>query len=558
MNTRLSRSVYIVLFIMILFALSVPQLISQENSENQNIVAFEIQALLSKKCYDCHGIDRQKSGLRLDDRPRALAGGNSKKAGIVPGDAVASAIVHRMTLPSDHESAMPPKDREKLTSDEILKIIHWIYSGANWPTYTDDQELDIEKPVQETVQETVSSPSDKVEGQVDFNHDILPVFAENCIKCHGMDDKAADLGLDSAIALSEANVDGKIIVPGNPEESELFKRISLPADDGDIMPPTGAGDPLTQEQIGLIRQWIEAGANFGETSSEDETAGSEVELVQVPPASDQAMVALEAKGALAVPLAQNTNFIQVDFSQVSDQIGDEHLSLLTPVAEQLSWLNLSKSKVSDAGLELLTKFTNLKRLHLENTGIGDVGLAHLKSLPNLEYLNLYGTNISDAGLQELTDLKKLKKIYLWRTKVTEEGIPQLRAAQPELEINFGWEYELKQKLLDRLEEPVSKSLELSQTVAISAIVSLVVKDDLQAVDVLEKEVDGKRQALKKAEAEAEQEAYTKLVSLFDKDSCCANAHQDGKKCDHQCCLDAFAQNKVCLKCNPGAAEQKTN
>ncbi|SVE52140.1 uncharacterized protein METZ01_LOCUS504994, partial [marine metagenome] len=111
MNTRLSRSVYIVLFIMILFALSVPQLISQENSENQNIVAFEIQALLSKKCYDCHGIDRQKSGLRLDDRPRALAGGNSKKAGIVPGDAVASAIVHRMTLPSDHESAMPPKDR---------------------------------------------------------------------------------------------------------------------------------------------------------------------------------------------------------------------------------------------------------------------------------------------------------------------------------------------------------------------------------------------------------------------------------------------------------------
>ena len=184
-------------------------------------------------------------------------------------------------------------------------------------------------------------------------------------------------------------------------------------------------------------------------------------------------------------------------------------------------------------------------------------MAHLKSLPNLEYLNLYGTNISDTGLQELTDLKNLKKIYLWRTKVTEEGIPQLRAARPELEINFGWEYELKQKLLDRLEEPVSKSLELSQTAAISAIVSLVVKDDLQAVDVLEKEIGGKRQALKK-KVEAEQEAYTKLVSLFDKDSCCANAHQDGKKCDHQCCLDAFAQNKVCLKCNPGAAEQKTN
>ena len=134
MDIRLPRPVYTVLFIMVLFVLTASQLISQENSENQNIVAFEIQSLLYKKCYDCHGVDRQKSGLRLDDRPRALAGGNSKKAGIVPGDAVASAIVHRITLPSDHESAMPPKDREKLTSDEILKIIHWIYSGANWPT----------------------------------------------------------------------------------------------------------------------------------------------------------------------------------------------------------------------------------------------------------------------------------------------------------------------------------------------------------------------------------------------------------------------------------------
>ena len=557
MDTRLPKLVYTVLFIMVLFVFSVPQLISQENSESQNIAAFEIQSLLYKKCYDCHGVDRQKSGLRLDDRPRALAGGNSGKAGIVPGDAVASAIVHRMTLPSDHESAMPPKDREKLTSDEILKVIHWIYSGANWPTYTDDQELDVEEPVQEAGQEAVSSSSGKIEGQVDFNRDILPVFAKNCAKCHGSDDKAADLGLDSAIALSEANADGTIIVPGSPEESELFKRVSLPADDGDIMPPIDAGDPLTQEQIGLIRRWIEEGANFGEIGSANETTDSEAELVQVPPASGQAMIALEAKGALAAPLAQNTNFIQVDFSQVSDQIGDEHLSLLTPVVEQLSWLNLSKTKVSDEGLELLVQFTNLKRLHLENTGIGDAGLTHLKSLPNLEYLNLYGTNISDAGLQELTELKKLRKVYLWQTKVTEDGIPQLRATRPELEVNFGWEYELKQKLLERLEEPVSKSLALSQTATISAIVSLVLKDDLKTVDVLHQEIDDKRQALEK-KAEADQEAYVKLVSLFDKDSCCDKAHQDEKKCDHQCCLDAFAQNQVCLKCNPGAAEQKAD
>ena len=109
---------------------------------------------------------------------------------------------------------------------------------------------------------------------IDFKRDILPVFAKNCDKCHGSDDKAADLGLDSAMALSEANADGTIIVPGSPEESELFKRVSLPADDGDIMPPIDAGDPLTQEQIGLIRRWIEEGANFGEIGSANETTDS--------------------------------------------------------------------------------------------------------------------------------------------------------------------------------------------------------------------------------------------------------------------------------------------
>ena len=48
MDIRLPRPVYTVLFIMVLFVLSASQLISQENSENQNIVAFEIQSLLYK------------------------------------------------------------------------------------------------------------------------------------------------------------------------------------------------------------------------------------------------------------------------------------------------------------------------------------------------------------------------------------------------------------------------------------------------------------------------------------------------------------------------------
>jgi hypothetical protein len=61
-------------------------------------------------------------------------------------------------------------------------------------------------------------------------------------------------------------------------------------------------------------------------------------------------------------------------------------------------------------------------------------LAHLKNLENLEYLNLYGTQVSDAGLEHLKGLKNLRKLYLWESKATNEGVAGLQQALPEAEI----------------------------------------------------------------------------------------------------------------------------
>lgn len=98
--------------------------------------------------------------------------------------------------------------------------------------------------------------------EIDFARDIRPIFAEKCMLCHGPDDKKGGLrltGLDFAQRKLES---GRVaIVPGQPKESALIKRIHA-TDPHDIMPPPGKAEPLTTEEKDLLEQWIASGAEW--------------------------------------------------------------------------------------------------------------------------------------------------------------------------------------------------------------------------------------------------------------------------------------------------------
>jgi Protein of unknown function (DUF1553)/Protein of unknown function (DUF1549)/Planctomycete cytochrome C len=99
--------------------------------------------------------------------------------------------------------------------------------------------------------------------KLDFNRDVRPILSENCFQCHGFDEKArqADLRLDipeSALA----DRDGvPPIVPGHPEKSELWRRITS-ADEAEMMPPPESHRLLKPEQKDTLRRWIEQGAVY--------------------------------------------------------------------------------------------------------------------------------------------------------------------------------------------------------------------------------------------------------------------------------------------------------
>lgn len=91
-----------------------------------------VRVSLEKKCYVCHGPEKQKGKLRLDDRALALQSGTSGKPAITPGDPGRSEIIRASLLPKNHDESMPPEGKEPLTEVEIATLIRWIQEGASY------------------------------------------------------------------------------------------------------------------------------------------------------------------------------------------------------------------------------------------------------------------------------------------------------------------------------------------------------------------------------------------------------------------------------------------
>src|SRR5436190_9283801 len=281
----------------------------------------------------------------------------------------------------------------------------------------------------------------RAEDKVDFAKQIQPILRQNCVKCHGPEKQKGKLRLDSKEVAMKGGKDGVVLVAGDADKSELYRRIILPKGDDDIMP--NEGDPLSKEQTDLVRVWINQGAVWPETAAANETGPSNP-LAGLP--ADFKPNANEAKAAskfaqLGVdirPIAMNVHWTEANFRPQGTNINDPAIAPLKDMTS-LTDLNLAGTKITDGGLATIEGLTYLTRLHLELTSITDAGLAHLKKLTNLNYLNLYGTAVTDAGLDHLKGLRHLKHLYVWQTKVTEAGAKNLTAALPGLEISTGAE-----------------------------------------------------------------------------------------------------------------------
>jgi hypothetical protein len=99
--------------------------------------------------------------------------------------------------------------------------------------------------------------------QIDFNRDVRPIFNSHCLACHGGVKQSAELSFiyrDKALAGGESGEPA--IVPGDPETSYAFARVT--STDDDRMPPPEHGPPLPAREVEILRRWIAQGAPWAE------------------------------------------------------------------------------------------------------------------------------------------------------------------------------------------------------------------------------------------------------------------------------------------------------
>ena len=98
---------------------------------NDEFFETQIRPVLVERCFDCHGREQPKGGLKVDSRDALTKGGESGAA-IVPGKAEESLLIQAIRHSSDGPQ-MPPKS--PLPQSVVDDFVRWVNDGATWPAY---------------------------------------------------------------------------------------------------------------------------------------------------------------------------------------------------------------------------------------------------------------------------------------------------------------------------------------------------------------------------------------------------------------------------------------
>jgi len=457
-----------------------------------------VAPILASKCNGCHGAEKSKGKLKMHTFADLLKGGSEGEVTVIAGKAAESLMVKRVALPMDDEEHMPPEDKEQLTKEELALLSWWITEGASETQTIDKAKRNAEvdgalalvlkdkvkpavaataapakkpaaKPVTAGVAKpAVAAPKVSVEAAakaVVYRDVVAPILAEKCYSCHGEEKGKGKLKMHTFADLKKGGSEGDVnVVAGKSGDSLMVQRILLSKEDDEHMPPEDEPQ-VTKEELALLKWWIDNGASETETvaaaKKNPEIEGLlAVALTKLPAKSADLVQKVEkpkakplteeqkkkvseittklmALNATLMPLAQDTEQLRLSVINAADKFGDKELALLEPIADQILWLDLARSQVTDAGLDTVAKMPHLGRLHLENTKVTDAGLAKLGKLGELEYLNLYGTKVTDGGIAKLEGAKRLKKLFVWQTGVTKAGASALEGKVAGLVVNVG-------------------------------------------------------------------------------------------------------------------------
>ena len=206
----------------------------------RSLFELALAPILAERCLDCHGPRRPKGGFRCDDEASLREVVRDRS------------LLRRISLPADHEDRMPKKG-DPLSEAEIAAFRAWVEGGAPIDEKAvKDAAKALAKRAKASDDSSAGAAPRSGAGNDPFTKTIAPILRQSCTRCHGFGRARGGLRLHNHRGVLNA------ITPGKPEESELLRRIRLPADHEDHMPRKGG--PVSETNIQKIEAWIKAGA----------------------------------------------------------------------------------------------------------------------------------------------------------------------------------------------------------------------------------------------------------------------------------------------------------
>ena len=139
----------------------------------------------------------------------------------------------------------------------------YLSSGTPWASDDDELLAGMEGPSTPVEWQSFASlDSLDAEQELNLNLAVRTILAHKCFQCHSSDKTEGELRLDDKKLVFKGGESGPVIIPGDVQQSELIRRITLPPGHKEAMP--GKGKPLSDNEIGLVKLWIEKGAPWPE------------------------------------------------------------------------------------------------------------------------------------------------------------------------------------------------------------------------------------------------------------------------------------------------------
>jgi uncharacterized membrane protein/mono/diheme cytochrome c family protein len=288
--------------------------------------------------------------------------------------------------------------------------------------------------------------------EMELNVQVRSILAHNCYKCHGPEKIKGELRLDSKKMIFKGGEDGPVIVPGDLAKSDLFRRITLPANHKDVMP--SKGKKLSESDIATIKFWIQKGAPWPEGNDKEENnyrvAALEPRNPPLPVASGN------IKNPVDVWVNEYFKKNKIQWVQLVDDrtyLRRVYLDILglLPVPEDYTafykdtrpdkraiWVRTLLNRNDDYAMNWLTFWNDALRNDYTGTGYITGGRSNIN---NWLYKSLQSNKPYDAFVRELISPDKESKGFIegikWRGVINASQRTEMQAAQNVSQVFFG-------------------------------------------------------------------------------------------------------------------------